>query len=193
MTTPRAAAVLAVACVVLAGCSSGTDAAAPASTAPAATESAAVPSDRQAAREEGPRVVEIRNGTDRYMELSVGGVDNFDWEGHRPDHRAPEGFQGTGLAGYSSTSRALSWSFAASNAPWILVFGDTGVSVELDLAQDASEPVFGFGYDWGGWGQRGKKWCETNTVTKGAYTIKIECKGVYSYPNTVVEITKTGT
>ena len=192
MTTPRAAAVLAVACVLLAGCSSGTDAAAPASTAPAATGSAVAPSDRQAS-EEGPRIVEVRNGTDRYMELSVGGVDNFDWEGHRPDHRAPEGFQGTGLAGYSSTSRALSWNFSATSAPWILRFGDTGASVELDLAQDSSQPVVGFGYDWGGWGVRGERWCGTNTVTKGAYTIKIQCKGVYSYPNTLVEITKTGT
>jgi len=170
----------------LTACSSATD----------ATDTASVSAGgevEQGASESSSRTVAIVNNTGSNITLSVSGTDNFDWEGSRPDHAAPEGFQGAVIAPGGTVTRALTLNMNADGAPFTLNFGGTGVSVELNTKLDFNtkagnpESITRFN----GWGQRnGRYECETDIITKDGYTITVECKGAFASPNTVVTITK---
>lgn len=95
-----AAAAIAASVVLIAGCGEGGG---PTSAAPAET-----PVSRQAARR-GQHLVPltIHNGTSEPITLKVFNTDNFDWNGNRPDHPSPEGFQGTVLTKGEGATRGL--------------------------------------------------------------------------------------
>jgi hypothetical protein len=135
--------------------------------------------------------VRVVNDTTRYMQLTVSGTDNFDWEGNRPDNAAPDGFQNMGIAGSSEVQKSFTVNPVAVAAPFTISFGDTGASVELSKGYtffgDAPDTIFG------GWGVRGTggRWhsCSTETIKSAGYTITVVCS-YYSSPNTTVTISK---
>lgn len=49
----------------------------------------------------------VLNRTGESVTLKVFNTDNFDWNGNRPDHPSPEGFQGTVLATGEEATRQL--------------------------------------------------------------------------------------
>jgi hypothetical protein len=149
-----------------------------------ASTSAVSEVDRNALETE-PKLVAITNNTGGDITLSISGTDNFDWEGSRPDHRAPEGFQGTLLAFGKTETRSLTQNFNADGAPFTINFGDTGASVELSTGNMC-----------GTWSLRGKDPAScrlsnssTTTVESAGYTITVDTE-LYGSPNTNVTITK---
>jgi hypothetical protein len=183
------------AAVVLTACSStaNTTNAADTASTPAST-SAGGEVKRQAAKLD-PRTVGIVNNTGGDITLSISGTDNYDWESARPDHPAPEGFQGTVL-GYGKTeTRTLIANRNASLIPFTINFGVTSAKVELTLKNDlaASNIHDGDGesstYTIGGWNTRAADYCELNTVKSAGYTITVVCS-YYTSPNTTVTISK---
>jgi len=179
-------AVVLSAAVVLTACSSATDVTDTASVSPGGEV-------ERGASESSSRTVGIVNNTGSNITLTVSGTDNYDWESARPDHAAPEGFQGTVLASGGTETRALIVNSNATGSPFTINFGETGASVELEKRADfATRHVDLDGndrYTWGGWNKRGAEWCELNTVKSAGYTITVGCS-YYASPNTTVTITK---
>jgi len=175
------------AAVVLTACSSATDAIDTASVSPGGEV-------ERGARESSSRTVGIVNNTGSDITLTIGGTDNYDWESARPDHPAPEGFQGTVLASGGTETRALTVNSNALGSPFTINFGETGASVELGKRPDfatrsADQNDQNAMYMWGGWNKRGADYCELNTVKSAGYTITVGCSYSAS-PNTTVTITK---
>ena len=175
------------AAVVLTACSSTTDATDTASVSPGGEV-------ERGASESSSRTVAIVNNTGSDITLTISGTDNYDWESARPDHAAPEGFQGTVLASGGTETRALTTNSNASGSPFTINFGVTGASVELlERADFATRNLSVEGssgeYTWGGWNKRGAEYCELNTVKSAGYTITVGCSYSAS-PNTTVTIAK---
>ena len=170
----------------LAACSSPTDTVDTASTS-------AVGEVERGASESSPRTVGIVNNTGGDITLSISGTDNYDWEGSRPDHPAPEGFQGTVLGDGKTETRTLTMNNYADGHPFTINFGVTGASVELgtkkDFATRQDDHTTNTSFLWGGWNTRGADYCETSTVESAGYTITVSCS-YYATPNTTVTITK---
>jgi hypothetical protein len=149
-----------------------------------ASTSAVSEVDRNALEVE-PKLVAITNNTGGDITLTISGTDNYDWEGSRPDHPAPEGFQGTLLTFGETQTRSLTQNFNADGAPFTINFGETGASVELSTGNMC-----------GTWSLRGKNptSCRlsnssTTTVKSAGYTITVDTE-LYGSPNTTVTITK---
>jgi hypothetical protein len=183
------------AAVVLTACSSTTVTTNAADTASTPASTSAGGEVKRQATKLDPRTVGIVNNTGGDITLSISGTDNYDWESARPDHPAPEGFQGTVL-GYGKTeTRTLIANRNASLIPFTINFGVTSAKVELTLKNDlaASDIHDGDGksstYTIGGWNTRGADYCELNTVKSAGYTITVVCS-YYASPNTTVTISK---
>jgi len=187
-------AVVLSAAVVLTACSSTTDAADTADTAPASASVSPGGEVERGASESESRTVAVVNNTGSDITLSVSGTDNYDWESARPDHAAPEGFQGTALASGETQTRALTINSNATGSPFTINFGETGASVELETRPDLATRWYRHdsgipNYKWGGWNKRSAEWCGSNTTESAGYTITVGCS-YYTSPNTTVTITK---
>jgi hypothetical protein len=154
-----------------------------------ASTSAVSEVDRNALETE-PKLVAITNNTGGDITLAITGTDNYDWEGSRPDHPAPEGFQGTLLAFGETQTRSLTMNRSAIGAPFTINFGETGASVELNTVNGC-----------GTWTLRGGttlscRWKQSAgyTITSAGYTITVDstwgASRWDSSPNTTVTITK---
>jgi hypothetical protein len=143
-----------------------------------ASTSAVSEVDRNALEVE-PKLVAITNNTGGDITLTISGTDNFDWEGSRPDHPAPEGFQGTLLAFGETQTRSLTMNYSAIGAPFTINFGVTGASVELSTTNSCDT-----------WNLRGvTRSCRSNTVKSAGYTITVGSTWDPA-PNTTVTISK---
>jgi hypothetical protein len=185
------------AAVVLTACSSTAD-------TTNAADTASVPAGGEVERGASlsqNRGVAIANNTDQTITLSITETDNFDWESRRPDHPAPEGFQGAVLAPGETLTRWLNRNLNATHAPFMVNFGDTGASVRLNIKQDYDTkdtdqmPPYLDTYQWGGWNMVGTSYCEKKSVESAGYQITTQCEfsGLNLTPsgvNTTVTITK---
>ena len=191
----------------LAGCAGGADSAAGAAKKPradieiAAGEPSVSPSDLLV-DSASPRSVGILNSLPADgVWLQVTEIDGYDWDDHRPDREAPEGFQWAFLGPGGQVTRQLTKKPFATGAPFRLAFdvdhrdGKPAVrvgSVELQTKTDYGNRLPTGAYNWGGWGLRnGSDRCETDTVVSGAYTFVVACQGAYGAPSTLVTIKKT--
>jgi len=176
----------------LTGCSTST----PDATSPDGQTSAPGEATRSAAESES-RGVAITNDTNKPITISITETDNFDWESRRPDHPAPEGFQGQVIAPDQTIVRWLTRNLNAIGAPFRINFGDTGASVRMYIRQDEATketdqmPPYLDTYRWGGWNAEGSRYCEKKTSSAGEYTITTECTafGLNQFnANTIVTI-----
>ena len=116
------------------------------------------------ALETDPALVAIVNNTGSNITLSISGTDNYDWEGSRPDHPAPEGFQGTVIAPGETQTRSLTGNNHSNGQPFTINFGVTGASVELSTANRCST-----------WNLRvAITSCYMNVVKSAGYTITVD-------------------
>ena len=144
------------AAVVLTACSSG-------SMGDVTSALTASEADRNASATT-PRTVAIVNNTGSNITLSISGTDNYDWEGSRPDHPAPEGFQGTVIAPGETQTRSLTGNNHSNGQPFTINFGVTGASVELSTANRCST-----------WNLRvAITSCYMNVVKSAGYTITVD-------------------
>jgi len=181
------------AAVVLTACGSTTD----------ATDTASVSPGGEVEREASEslaRGVAIANNTNRTITISISETDNFDWESHRPDHPAPEGFQGAVLAPGETVTRWLNRNENAFGAPFTVNFGDTGASVRMldrddwDTRIIDQMPPWDETFQWGGWNRAGSDYCEKKSIESAGYLIITQCSawGLNMIPegvNTRIEIT----
>lgn len=110
-------------------------------------------------------------GPQRPITLTVGMVDNYDWESPRPDHGAPEGFANVELKPGETVTRVLGMNpNARGGAPFKINFGDTGASVELERLEIP-------GGSWKfTWGVRGYLFCNhPDKVRSADYQIDVRC------------------
>jgi len=110
-------------------------------------------------------------GPQRPITLTVGMVDNYDWESPRPDHGAPEGFANVELKPGETVTRVLGMNpNAGGGAPFKINFGDTGASVELEQLEIP-------GGSWKfTWGVRGYLFCNhPDKVRSADYRIDVRC------------------
>ncbi|MCF8542763.1 MAG: hypothetical protein K9G24_06750 [Candidatus Nanopelagicales bacterium] len=162
--------------LVLTGCGTST----PDDTSSAGQAGAPGEAIRSAAESESSGFA-ITNDTDKPITISITETDNFDWESRRPDHPAPEGFQGQVIAPDQTITRWLTRNTNAIGAPFRINFGDTGASARFYIRQDEDTketdtmPPYLDTYRWGGWNAEGSRYCEKMTTRAGGYTITSEC------------------
>jgi len=169
--------VAAAAALSITGCGNSTTAA-----DPSATQTATSPSDvtREASASENFGFA-ITNDTNKPITISISETDNYDWESRRPDHPAPEGFQGQVIAPDETIVRWLNWNTNAVGAPFRITFGDTGANARFYIRQDEATketdtmPPYLDTYRPGGWNIEGSRYCEKKSVKAGGYTITSEC------------------
>lgn len=173
------------AAVALAACSSASDTTGTTDT----TDTASAPASNSAggevereARETETRSVAIVNNTNRTMTIAISGTDNFDWESRRPDHPAPEGFQGAVLTPGETVTHTLTVNNNAEGSPFTVNFGDTGASVRLKTYDDLAyqqinpDPPYDITRFWGGWnGEAPQGGCVKRSIESAGYLIVTEC------------------
>lgn len=135
-------------------------------------------------------IVQVYNGTNREFILGVEGVDNYDWNSPRPDHPAPEGFDGVELKPGESVSRTLGKNRYSNGAPFVLTFIDDAVGVVSQIELDTKLVyMFDPAHLPEAWGLRnGAEDCplQPDSVVSGGFIISIDCQNGGFLGNTPV-------